>query len=48
MHAVRDAGADRAVVYPTVGHGHPGAPPLYADLGFREYARSITYTGTAG
>jgi ribosomal protein S18 acetylase RimI-like enzyme len=43
MHAVRAAGADRAVVYPTFGHGHPGAIPLYADLGFRPYARSVTY-----
>jgi GNAT superfamily N-acetyltransferase len=43
MHAVRAAGADRAVVYPTFGHGHPGAIPLYADLGFQPYARSITY-----
>jgi len=43
MHALRAAGADRAVVYPTFGHGHPGAIPLYADLGFQPYARSITY-----
>jgi ribosomal protein S18 acetylase RimI-like enzyme len=45
MHALRAAGADRAVVYPTFGHGHPGAIPLYADLGFRPYARSVSYAG---
>jgi ribosomal protein S18 acetylase RimI-like enzyme len=37
MHALRDAGAGRAVVYPV------HAVPLYAGLGFTQYARTHTY-----
>lgn len=40
MHALRRAGARQAVVYPV--HGQP-AVALYEGLGFRQYARTVTY-----
>jgi len=44
LHALREAGARQAVVYPVVGHPKSvGALPLYRDLGFRPYARTLTY-----
>lgn len=44
MHALRDAGANSAIVYPVRGHpDHPAPFPLYAGLGFRPYARTLTY-----
>lgn len=41
MHALRQAGAAQAVVYPVLGR-----PPvqLYHGLGFRPYARTLTFT----
>jgi GNAT superfamily N-acetyltransferase len=45
MHALRQAGARQAVVYPVHGHpDHPAPVPLYAGLGFRPYARTLTFT----
>ncbi|HEX9337341.1 MAG TPA: GNAT family N-acetyltransferase [Pseudonocardiaceae bacterium] len=44
LHALRRAGATEAVVYPTGGSGHPGAVPLYVNMGFQPYARSRAYT----
>jgi len=44
MHALRAAGAGTAIVYPVRGHpDHPGPVPLYEGLGFRPYARTVTY-----
>jgi ribosomal protein S18 acetylase RimI-like enzyme len=45
MHALHHAGATAAVVYP-VTFNHP-ATALYQSLGFREYARTLTYTSPA-
>ncbi|MEV6871716.1 GNAT family N-acetyltransferase [Amycolatopsis sp. NPDC051128] len=45
MHALREAGARHAVVYPVQGHpDHPAPVPLYEGLGFRPYARTLTFT----
>lgn len=47
LHAARDAGAREAVVYPVIGDPKfPAALPLYRDLGFRPYARTLTFTRT--
>jgi ribosomal protein S18 acetylase RimI-like enzyme len=44
LHALRESGADQAVVYPVRGgKAHPGAVALYESLGFTPYARSVTY-----
>ncbi|SEG91441.1 Ribosomal protein S18 acetylase RimI [Thermomonospora echinospora] len=44
LRALRDLGADKAVVYPTRGHpASQGAYPLYRDLGFIPHARTHTY-----
>jgi len=49
LHAAREAGAREAVVYPVIGHPKsPAALPLYRDLGFRPYARTLTFTRTHG
>ncbi len=44
LHALRAAGATRAVVYPRGDPAYPVARRLYARLGFRPVARSVTYT----
>ncbi|WP_072474940.1 GNAT family N-acetyltransferase [Amycolatopsis australiensis] len=47
LHAAHDAGAREAVVYPVIGHPKSaGALPLYVALGFRPYARTLTFTRT--
>lgn len=44
LHALLEAGGRQAVVFPTVGHPKSvGAVPLYEALGFRAYARTLTY-----
>jgi hypothetical protein len=45
MHALRRAGATTAIVYPvTFNHA---AMALYRSLGFREYAKTVTYSTPA-
>ncbi|GAA2694915.1 MULTISPECIES: GNAT family N-acetyltransferase [Actinosynnema] len=45
LGALREAGGRSAVVYPLHGHpDHPAPAPLYRGLGFREHARTITFT----
>ncbi len=44
LHAMRAAGATRAVVYPRGDPAYPVARHLYGRLGFRPVARSVTYT----
>ncbi|QUF05202.1 GNAT family N-acetyltransferase [Actinosynnema pretiosum subsp. pretiosum] len=45
LGALREAGGRAAVVYPLHGHpDHPAPAPLYRGLGFREHARTITFT----
>jgi GNAT superfamily N-acetyltransferase len=47
LHAAHHAGAREAVVYPVINHPKSaGALPLYRDLGFRPYARTLTFTRT--
>ncbi len=47
LHALRSAGARQAVVYPIIGHPKSvGALPLYQDLGFRPYARGLSFART--
>jgi len=43
LHAMRAAGATRAVVYPRGDSAYPVARRLYAGLGFRPVARTVTY-----
>ncbi|WP_370948206.1 GNAT family N-acetyltransferase [Amycolatopsis sp. cg5] len=44
LGAVRDAGADQAIVYPVRGLAKAAAAaPLYENLGFSSYARTLTY-----
>jgi ribosomal protein S18 acetylase RimI-like enzyme len=43
LHALRERGATRAVVY-TATDGHPGAIPLYLSLGFATYAQGLLFT----
>lgn len=43
LHAMRDAGATRAVVYPRGDSAYPVARRLYAGLGFRPVARTVNY-----
>lgn len=43
LHAMRDAGATRAVVYPRGDSAYPVARQLYLGLGFRPVARTVTY-----
>ncbi|MFD8495501.1 GNAT family N-acetyltransferase [Amycolatopsis sp. NPDC059657] len=44
LHALRDAGADQAVVYPVRGLAKAAAAaPLYENLGFAGYGRTVTY-----
>ncbi len=44
LHAMRAAGATRAVVYPRGDPAYPVARRLYDGLGFRPVARSVTFT----
>ncbi|MGI8576737.1 MAG: GNAT family N-acetyltransferase [Nocardioidaceae bacterium] len=44
LHALRDAGADIAVVYPRGDATYPVAASLYRSIGFTPGARTITYT----
>lgn len=47
LHAAHHAGAREAVVYPVINHPKSvGALPLYRALGFRPYARTLTFTRT--
>jgi ribosomal protein S18 acetylase RimI-like enzyme len=46
MHALRDAGAQQAIVYPVANHPG-GALHLYERLGFTQYARTIRFTAPA-
>ncbi|MEV6446199.1 GNAT family N-acetyltransferase [Amycolatopsis sp. NPDC051716] len=47
LHAAHHAGTREAVVYPVINHPKSaGALPLYRDLGFRPYARTLTFTRT--
>jgi GNAT superfamily N-acetyltransferase len=43
LHALRDAGASRAVVYPRGDSAYPVARQLYSGLGFQPVARTVTY-----
>lgn len=43
LHALREAGAMRAVVYPRGDGAYPVAKRLYLGLGFRSVARTVTY-----
>lgn len=43
LHAMRNAGARRAVVYPRGDHAYPVAKRLYSGLGFRPVARTVTF-----
>jgi ribosomal protein S18 acetylase RimI-like enzyme len=43
LHALREAGAARAVVYPRGDSAYPVARRLYFGLGFRPIARTLTY-----
>lgn len=44
MHALRAAGATLSVVYPGEGHpDYPASVPLYQNLVFTPYARSVVY-----
>jgi ribosomal protein S18 acetylase RimI-like enzyme len=43
MHALKAAGGSTAIVLTLDGSGHADAGPLYASLGFREYARGLLY-----
>jgi ribosomal protein S18 acetylase RimI-like enzyme len=47
LHALKAAGGTSAVVLTLDGAGHPDAGPLYASLGFTEYARGLLYRRTA-
>lgn len=44
LHALKQAGADSAVVYPRGDSGYPVPARLYGGLGFVPQARSVTYT----
>ncbi|MGW1882855.1 GNAT family N-acetyltransferase [Streptomyces sp. NPDC001970] len=44
LHALRDAGARDAVVCPRGDAGYPVPRMLYRSLGFRQYARTYTYS----
>jgi len=47
LRAAHHAGAREAVVYPVINHPKSvGALPLYRDLGFRPYARTLAFTRT--
>ena len=49
MRAAQHAGAREAVVYPAIGHPKSmAALPLYLALGFRPYARTLTFTRARG
>jgi ribosomal protein S18 acetylase RimI-like enzyme len=43
LHALRDAGAARAVVYPRGDSAYPVARQLYLKLGFQPVARTVTF-----
>jgi len=43
LHALRDQGAKRAIVYPRGDDLYPFTKPLYLGLGFKPYARTITF-----
>ncbi|GIL26362.1 hypothetical protein NUM_16160 [Actinocatenispora comari] len=47
LHALRTAGATRAVVYPRGDPAYPVPRRLYAALGFRPVARTVTYRRAA-
>ena len=44
LHALRTAGATRAVVYPRGDSRYPAPRQLYRRLGFQPVARTVTYT----
>jgi ribosomal protein S18 acetylase RimI-like enzyme len=44
MHALRDAGAEQAIVYARGDAAYPGPIRLYQALGFEPYARTLTFT----
>jgi predicted N-acetyltransferase YhbS len=44
LHALRDTGATRAVVYPRGDSAYPVARQLYFGLGFQPVARTVTYS----
>jgi ribosomal protein S18 acetylase RimI-like enzyme len=45
MHALREAGAHQAIVYPVHGHPeHPAPVPLYRSVGFQPYARTVSFS----
>lgn len=43
LRALRDAGADAAIVYARGDAAYPAPGRLYRSLGFRPYARIVTY-----
>jgi ribosomal protein S18 acetylase RimI-like enzyme len=43
LHAMRNAGATRAVAYPRGDPAYPAARQLYLGLGFRPVARTVTF-----
>jgi GNAT superfamily N-acetyltransferase len=43
LHAARDLGAKRAIVYPRGDELYPFTKPLYVGLGFKPYARTISF-----
>jgi GNAT superfamily N-acetyltransferase len=43
LHALRDKGAKRAIVYPRGDEIYPFTKPLYLGLGFKPYARTIIF-----
>jgi predicted N-acetyltransferase YhbS len=43
MHAARDVGAKRAIVYPRGDELYPFTKPLYLGLGFRPYAQAVSF-----
>lgn len=44
LHALRDLGGTRAIVYPRGDDGYPFTKPLYLGMGFEPYARTISFT----
>ena len=43
LHALRDQGAKRAMTYPRGDDQYPFTKPLYLGLGFKPYARTLTF-----
>jgi GNAT superfamily N-acetyltransferase len=44
LHELRDQGAKRAITYPRGDELYPFTKPLYLGLGFKPYARTITFS----